>query len=78
MYPASCRRSGVTALGFTPGLSQPRGGCPSKRVIASVTSRMSVASPASSKSFWCSELVRPCPSTSSPRLRNAVTTSGQW
>ena len=35
-------------------------------------------SPASSKSFWCSELVRPCPTTSSPRARNAATTSGQW
>ena len=68
----------MTALGLTPGLSQPRGGLPSNRVIASVTSRISAASPASSKSFWCSEFVRPWPSTSSPRRRKAATTSGQW
>ncbi len=70
---------GACARSRTPTAPSSRAGfLPSCRPIVSVTSAISRRSSASASWPWRSALVRPWATTSSPRVRNASTTSGQW
>ena len=67
----------MTRLWEIQGPSQPLGDVPSAAAMTGVVSAMRARSSASGRMPWRSELVRPCPTTSSPRARTAAITSGQ-